>query len=138
MKLPRTARLLTGRTDAAPWLCVLFPLAFAAMLHGFLVLPRGLRLALPTADAPAAVAPGERVFVVAVDAHERLYFENQVTELPALRAALSARAAQAGAPRTLLLQADGAVRAARLSELAALAGAVGLRDVIYATRPPRP
>jgi len=65
----------------------------------------------------------------AVDAHERLYFENQLIELPALRSALSARAAQAGAPRKLLLQADGAVRAARLSELAALAGAAP--DLVY-------
>ena len=138
MKLPRATRLLTGRTDAAPWLCVLFPLAFAAVFHGFLVLPRGLRLSLPAADATAAVAPGEPVFVVAVDAHERLYFENQIIELPTLRSALVARAGQADAPRVLLLQADQSVRVARLSELAALAAAAGLREVVFATRPARP
>ena len=81
MKFPRTTRLLTGRTDAAPWLCVLFPLAFAAIFHEFLVLPRGLRLSLPSVDAPSAVAAGEHVFVVAVDANEQLYFENQAVEL---------------------------------------------------------
>ena len=138
MKFPRTTRLLTGRTDAAPWLCLLFPLAFAAIFHEFLVLPRGLRLSLPSADAPSAVAAGERVFVVAVDANEQLYFENQAVDLPALRTALAARASAAGAPRTLLLQADKTVRASRLAELSAAAMGAGLRDVVFATRPSAP
>jgi biopolymer transport protein ExbD len=138
MKFPRTAHLITGRPSAAPWLCVLLPLAFAGIFHEFLVLPRGLRLALPAVDAPVAIGAGERVFVVAVDANERLYFENQLIELRALGAALNARAAVPDAPRVLLLQADKAVRAAKLGELAALARNAGLRDIVLATRPARP
>ena len=96
------------------------------------------RLSLPSADAPMAVGAGERVFVVAVDANEQLYFENQAVELPALRTALAARASAAGAPRTLLLQADKTVRASRLAELSAAAMDAGLRDVVFGTRPTAP
>lgn len=137
MKFVRTTRLISGRPDAAPWLCLMIPIAVAAMFHEFLVLPRGLRIQLPTADAPVVASPGERFFIVAV-AGERIYFENQLIELPELQAALARRAAQTNAPQTLLVQADKAVSAARLSELSAAARAAGLHDVVFLSRPVRP
>ena len=121
MKFARTTRLISGRPDAAPWLCLMVPIAVAAMFHEFLVLPRGLRIELPTADAPVVAAPGERFLIVAVDAGERLYFENQPITLPELQAALARRAAETNAPRTLLLQADRAVSYGRLGEVSAAA-----------------
>jgi biopolymer transport protein ExbD len=138
MKFARTTRLISGRPDAAPWLCLMVPIAVAAMFHEFLVLPRGLRIELPTADAPVVAAPGERFLIVAVDAGERLYFENQPITLPELQAALAQRAAQTNAPKTLLLQADRTVSYGRLGEVSGAAKAAGLRDVIFLTRPARP
>lgn len=138
MKFVRTTRLISGRPDAAPWLCLMVPIAVAAMFHEFLVLPRGLRIELPTADAPVAAAPGERFLVVAVDASERLYFENQLIPLPQLQAALARRAAQTNAPQTLLVHADKAVSIGRLNELSGAAHAAGLLHVLFETRPARP
>ncbi len=138
MKFARTTRLISGRPDAAPWLCLMIPIAIAAMFHEFLVLPRGLRLELPPADAPVVAAPGERFLLVAVDAGERLYFENQPISLADLQAGLAQRAAQTNAPKTLLVQADKAVSAGRLAELSGAAKTAGLHDVIFLTRPARP
>lgn len=138
MKLTRTTCLIFGRPDAAPWLCLMIPVAVAAIFHEFLVLPRGLRLELPAADSPVVAAPGERFFIVAADVSGRLYFENQIIGLTEMQALLTARSSQSNAPRTLLIQADQAVSAARLSELSTTARSAGVRDVILLTRPLRP
>ena len=138
MKFARTTRILTGRPDAAPYLCVLFPVAFIALFHEFLVLPRGLRIELPEADSPSATTPGERTLVVGLDANEQLYFENQRVEWAELKALLADRVRAAQGPRTLVLQADRDVRTARLSEVSALAAQAGIRSVIFLTRPPAP
>lgn len=138
MKLARTTRLISGRPDAAPWLCLMIPIAVVALFHEFLVLPRGLRLELPAADAPVAAAPGERLFVVAADVGGRLYFENQIVTLPQFQALLGQRSAVMNAPRALLIQADQAVSAERLGQLSAAARQAGLREVILLTRPLRP
>ena len=58
MKFPRTTRLFRGQFDLGPFLCVLFPLAFVGLFQGFLVLPRGSRLALPAVGHPGG--PRER------------------------------------------------------------------------------
>jgi biopolymer transport protein ExbD len=138
MKFTRTTRLLTGRPEAAPYLCVLFPLALVAMFHEFLVLPRGLRVDLPQANSPAAVAPGERVLVLGLDANDQVYFENQRVEWADLKDLLSARAHAPGGAQTLLLQADRDVRAARLTEVSEVAQQAGLRSVVFLTRPAAP
>ena len=138
MKFARTTRLLTGRPEAAPYLCVLFPLALVALLHEFLVLPRGVRVDLPQANSPAAAVPGERVLVVGLDVNEQVYFENQRVEWADLKELLSARAHAPGGAATLVLQADRDVRAARLTELSELAQQAGLRSVVFLTRPASP
>lgn len=138
MKFARTTRLLTGRPEAAPYLCVLFPLAIVSLFHGFLVLPRGLRIELPQADSPGAVAPGERVLVLGLDANEQIYFENQHVEWADLKDLLSARAHAPGGPGTLVLQSDRDVRAARLTEISEVAQQAGLRSLVFLTRPASP
>ena len=138
MKFARNTRLITGRPDAAPWLCLMVPIALAALFHDFLVLPRGVRIELPVIDSPIVAAPGERFLILAVDANERIYFENQLINLSALRVALAVRAAATNAPRSVLVQADQAVSTARLGELSAAVRAAGLRDLILLARPLRP
>lgn len=138
IRFPRTTKPFRGQLDLAALLCVLLPLAFAFLFHQFLVLPRGARLELPVGDAGPAVAPGERVLIVAVDANERLYFENQIIGWTALADTLKARANLPDAPRTLLIQPDRAVRYERLVELAGLARLAGVRSVVFGTQPSRP
>jgi biopolymer transport protein ExbD len=137
IQFQRTTKPFRGQLDLAAFLCVLLPLAFALLFHQFLVLPRGARLELPVGDAGPAVAPGEPLFIVAVDANEQLYFENQMIGRTELAAALKARAAVPDAPQTLLIQPDRTVRYERLVELASLARAAGVRSVIYGIRPVR-
>ncbi|HRI16743.1 MAG TPA: biopolymer transporter ExbD [Verrucomicrobiota bacterium] len=136
MKLPRTTRLFRGQLDWAPFLCVLCPLAFVGLFSGFLVLPRGTRLKLPTVEAPAAVAPGETVFIVAVDSARRCFFENQLVTLGALETALKRRAALSNAPSTLLIQADVSVPLGQLAELTALAQRAGIQHAVFGTMSP--
>ena len=138
MKFTRTTRLLTGRPEAAPYLCVLFPLALVTLFHEFLVLPRGLRVDLPQASSPAAVAPGERVLVLGLDANDQVYFENQRVEWADLKDLLSVRAHAPEGAQTLVLQADRDVRAARLTEVSEVAQQAGLRSVVFLTRPASP
>jgi len=136
MKLPRTTRLFRGHLDWAPFLCVLCPLAFVTLFSGYLVLPRGARLNLPAIDATPALAPGEAAFIVAVDSARRCFFENQLLTFGALEAALSRRAAMAGAPRTLLIQADRSVPVGQVAELTALARRAGIQHAVIGTLPP--
>lgn len=136
MKVHRTTRLFRGQLDLAPFLCVLFPLALVALFQNYLVLPRGARLTLPALGSGTTLAPGERALVVAVDASQRLYFENQVTTPDSLEPAL-ARRVQSGGPRILLIQADTSVPYGRLAELAALARRAGIEEAIFGTLPTR-
>jgi biopolymer transport protein ExbD len=135
MKLPRTTRLFRGQLDWAPFLCVLCPLAFVGLFSGFLVLPRGARIALPAFEAPVAVAPGEAVFIVAVDSARRCFFENQVVTLDALETALRRRAAEPNAPGTLLIQADVSVSLGQLSEITEAARRAGIQQAVLGTLP---
>lgn len=134
---PRTAKPFRGQLDLAALLCVLVPLGFAFAFHQFLVLPRGARLELPVGDAGPTVNAGERLLIVAVDANEQLYFENQVIGREALAAALKQRTGGPLAPHTLLIQADRTVRLQQLADLAGLARIVGIRSVIFGALPVR-
>ncbi|MEN9675107.1 MAG: Biopolymer transport protein ExbD/TolR, partial [Verrucomicrobiota bacterium] len=131
MKFPRSTRLFRGQLDLAPFLCVLFLLAFALLFRDFLVLPRGARLVLPLEDAPVAAVAGEPLLILAVDSSRRLYFENQITTRKALESALARRSGRDGAPRTLLIQADQDVPYGELADLAALARRAGLPRIIF-------
>lgn len=134
---PRTAKPFRGQLDLAAMLCVLVPLAFAFAFHQFLVLPRGARLELPTGDAGPTVRAGERFLIVAIDANEQFFFENQVIGREPLLNALRKRSAQPESPQILLIQADRSVRFQQLADLAGIARMAGIRSVIFGAVPAR-
>ena len=77
MKFPRTAKILRNQFDVAPFAAVFFALLIFLLLAALLPVP-GLRMNLtpPTAgDLPGVDRP---TLAIAVDAQNRLYFENQI------------------------------------------------------------
>lgn len=131
MKFTRTLKPLKGQFELAPYLCVVFVMLFFMLFGGYLVLPVGTRLTLPAGGSRIGTWTGEPFLVVAVDAGEQCYFENQIVpDLADLRTRLAARAAAPRGPRRLYLQADRAVRHERLQELAALAREAGLSEIL--------
>lgn len=131
MKFTRTLKPLKGQFELAPYLSVVFVLLFFMLFGGFLVLPVGTRLELPPGGSRLGTWTGDPFLVVAVDAGEQCYFENQIVpDLSELRARLAARTAAPRGPRRLYLQADRSVRHERLQELAALAREAGLSEIL--------
>ena len=132
MRFQRTTRLFRGQLDLAPFLCVVFPVALAALLQSHLVLPRGNRIALPASSAGPAVAPGEPTLILAIDKHQRLYFENQVTTLGALEQTLSRRTRN-NPSKVLLVEADSAVSYGFLMGVSEMARRSGMREIVLST-----
>ncbi|NBP23561.1 MAG: hypothetical protein EBU81_03175 [Proteobacteria bacterium] len=131
MKFTRTLKPLKGQFELAPYLCVVFVLLFFMLFGGYLVLPVGTRLELPSGGTRIGTWTGDPFLVVAVDAGEQCYFENQIVpDLGVLKARLSARAGAPKGPRKLYLQADRSVRYERLQELASLAREAGLSEIV--------
>jgi len=131
MKFTRTLKPLKGQFELAPYLSVVFVLLFFMLFGGYLVLPVGTRIELPTGGSPVGSWTGEPFLVVAVDAGEQCYFENQIVpDLAELKTRLATRTAAPRGPRRLYLQADRAVRHERLQELAALAREAGLSEIL--------
>lgn len=130
----RTLFPARGQFDLAPYLCVVFLLLFFFVVGGHLVLPAGTRVELPAGGVRKASWDGSPFLVVAVDANERCYFENQVfPELGPLRERLAARASGPHGVRRLFLEADRQVRHARLVELGDVARQAGLTEVLLGT-----
>jgi biopolymer transport protein ExbD len=131
MKFTRTLKPLKGQFELAPYLCVVFVLLFFMLFGGYLVLPVGTRLELPQGGSRIGTWTGDPFLVVAVDASEQCYFENQIVpDLDVLRARLTARANAPKGPRKLYLQADRSVRYERLQQLGSLAREAGLSEIL--------
>lgn len=131
MKFTRTLKPLKGQFELAPYLCVVFVLLFFMLFGGYLVLPVGTRLELPPGGSRSGTWTGDAFLVVAVDAGEQCYFENQIVpDLAILKTRLTARANAPKGPRKLYLQADRSVRYERLQELATLAREAGLSEIL--------
>jgi len=131
MKFTRTLKPLKGQFELAPYLCVVFVLLFFMLFGGYLVLPVGTRLELPQGGSRIGTWTGDPFLVVAVDASEQCYFENQIVpDLAILKTRLTARANAPKGPRKLYLQADRSVRYERLQELATLAREAGLSEIL--------
>ena len=131
MKFRRTLQPLKGQFELAPYLCVVFVLLFFMLFGGYLVLPVGTRLELPAGGSRIGTWTGDPFLVVAVDAGEQCYFENQIVpDLATLKDRLAARAAAPRGPRRLYLQADRSVRHDKLQELARLAREAGLSEIL--------
>ena len=130
IRFQRTTRLIRGQFDLAPFMCVTFALLFFMLFGGYLVLPKGTVLNLPVGGAvPKPWALGG-YFVVAIDAHEQIYFENQAVDSATLKKRLLAKAAAGSMPGRVYLQADKGVRLERLMEIGELAQAAGIREVV--------
>jgi biopolymer transport protein ExbD len=131
MKFTRTLKPLKGQFELAPYLCVVFVLLFFMLFGGYLVLPVGTRLELPQGGSRIGTWTGDPFLVVAVDASEQCYFENQIVpDLTVLKTRLTARANAPKGPRKLYLQADRSVRYERLQQLASLAREAGLSEIL--------
>jgi len=136
MKVPRTARILRNQFDVAPFAAVFFALLIFLLLAALLPVS-GLRMNLtpPTAaDLPGVDRP---IVALAVDAQNRLYFENQIVTEAVLKTSLAAAVKGAHEPLTLVIHADKAVSYDELAHLALLARApeIGITNLLLATLP---
>jgi biopolymer transport protein ExbD len=139
MKFPRTAKILRNQFDVAPFAAVFFTLLIFLLLAALLPVP-GLRMNLtpPTAaDLPGMDRPN---LAIAVDAQNRLYFENQIITEAVLKTTLAAAAKSTRVPLTLVIHADKAVQYDELAHLALLARApeIGITNLLLATLPASP
>jgi biopolymer transport protein ExbD len=132
MKFPRNSRLLRSPFDMAPFAAVLFLLVIFLMLGTFMPMS-GLPLQLPVADdLPGTDQPA---ISVALDAHGRLYFADQMVTEPRLKSALKTAAQKSREPLTLVIQADKTTTYDQLVHLTLLARDAGITNALLATRP---
>ena len=139
MKFPRSAKILRNQFDVAPFAAVFFALLIFLLLTALLPVP-GLRMSLTppsAADLPGVDRP---VVAIAVDAQNRLFFQNQIVTEAVLKTALAAAAKSAPTPLTLVIHADKAVSFNELAHLALLARApeIGITNLLLATLPVPP
>lgn len=135
MKFPRNAKILRSHFDVAPFAAVFFCLLIFLML-GALIPTAGIPLQslqppgtenLPGTDQPTVA--------IAVDAQERLYFENQIVTERVLKTSLTVAAGSAREPLTLIIHADKAVSYDMLAHLSLLARDCGITNCLLATLP---
>jgi biopolymer transport protein ExbD len=135
MKFPRNAKILRSHFDVAPFAAVFFCLLIFLLL-GALMPTAGIPL--QSLQPPAADnLPGtdHPVVAVAVDAQERLYFENQIVTERVLKTSLATAARSVREPLTLIIHADKAVSYDTLAHLALLARDCGITNALLATLP---
>ena len=124
MKFPRRTQLLCRPPDATPLAGVFFLLLFFLLL-----MSPGEAVNLPMGESdPQSTGPA---VAVAVDASGHLYFDNQLIGADALQEKLRRR----GTNLTVVLQADRALPYERITKIAGLIRAAGVRQVLMATRP---
>ena len=133
MKFPRNTKIFRGQFDAAPFASVLFVFIIFMLLHPALVFLPGVPVNLPEAvDLPGTTNPKT---VVVIDRGGQMYFESQAIDEAALKEKLEAAVLKDKGALTLVVQADKEARHETLVRLAVLARAVGIREVLLATRP---
>jgi biopolymer transport protein ExbD len=135
MKFPRTAKILGGQSDAAPYAAVFFLLVIFMLIAALLPTPGvGLSLVnLPEADNLSGV--NQPAISVAIDSSNRLYFANQLIAAAQLKASLSNAVSHASAPLTLVIQADKTVSYDEVLQLSLLARDAGITNALLATLP---
>ncbi len=124
MKFPRRMHLLCRPPEAAPLAGVFF-----LLLCFLLLLSPGESVHLPAGEFDTQ--PIGSAVAVAMDAGGHLYFDNQLIGADALQERLRRR----GTDLTVVLQADRALPYERITEIAGLIRAAGVRQVLMATRP---
>lgn len=132
MRFPVSVKPFRGQLDVAAFAGVLMLLVVFVLLTRLVYTP-GVRLQLPVADGlPGTDRP---TVAVAVDSHERYYFENQLITEAELQARLHRAVTNASAPLTLLVQADKQVSYDMVIRLRMLAYKAGIHDALLATLP---
>jgi biopolymer transport protein ExbD len=139
MKFPRNAKILGSYFDAAPFAAVFFVLVIFLLLGALLPVP-GLRMKLTPPAAADLPGVSQRTVAMAVDAQNRLYFQNQIVTEPQLKAGLATAVKNSREPLTLVIHADRAVSYETLAHLALLArepetGFPGITNLLLATLP---
>lgn len=134
MRFPRNKQIFRGQLDVAAFASVLFLLLIFVLLHSQLVFTPGVPIRLPEADNLSGVIGDTRI--VSIDASGQYYFDNQVTQEKILRQRLMEEVAGSREPITLVIQADEAVISSRIMRLVVLAREAGVKDSVWATRPP--
>ncbi len=124
MKFPRRTELLCRPPDATPLAGMFFLLLFFLLL-----MSPGEAIHLPMGEFDTQ--PIGPAVAVAMDAGGHLYFDNQLIGADALQERLRRR----GTDLTVVLQADRALPYERITEIAGLIRAAGVRQVLMATRP---
>ena len=134
MRFPRNKQIFRGQLDVAAFASVLFILLIFMLLHSQLIFTPGVPIRLPEADdLPGVIG---RTVIVSVDANGQYYFDNQVTHEKVLRQRLSEEVLASREPLKLVIQADEAVTGSRIMKLIVLAREAGVKDSVWATRPP--
>lgn len=134
MKFPRNSRILRSQLDFAPFAAFFFLLVIFVMLGAFITTP-GVPLQLPMADdLPGTDKP---TVALAVDARNRLYYENQMVGEQQLENSLHTAVHRSKAPLTLVIQADKSVTYEQLLHLTLLARnpGIGITNILLATLP---
>jgi biopolymer transport protein ExbD len=135
MKFPRTAKMLGGQSDAAPYATVFFLLVIFLLISALLPTP-GINLSLvnlPAADDLSGT--GRPGVAVAIDCSNRLYYANQMVSVAQLKSDLKNAVGQADAPIDLIIQADKTVSYEQVLQLSLLARDAGITNALLATLP---
>lgn len=134
MRFPRNKQIFRGQLDVAAFASVLFILLIFMLLHSQLVFTPGVPIRLPEAkDLPGVIG---QTRVVSIDASGQYYFDNQVTHERVLRQRLAEEVTSSREPLTVVIHADEAAPSARILQLFVLAHEAGVKDSVWATRPP--
>jgi biopolymer transport protein ExbD len=135
MKFPRNAKIIRSHFDMAPFAAVFFVLVIFLMISALIPtagIPFGSLQPPTAADLPGIDKP---TVAMAVDAQNRLYFENQIVSEASLTNSLSRVAKGAREPLTLVIQADRAVSYEMLAHVSLLARDCGITNALLATLP---
>lgn len=128
-------RTLRGLPPVAPWIdFVLLFLMFLLSRFSFVVQP-GIAMDLPVSESTDG-APYSAL-VVAIPREGAYFFRDERMTREGLAAAIAAAARESG-EATLIIEADARVSHGTLVAVYSLAREAGVRDVLLATRRPRP
>ncbi|MDB6110089.1 MAG: biopolymer transporter ExbD [Pedosphaera sp.] len=133
MKFPRNAKIFRGQLDATPFAGVFFCLVLFILLASMVYTP-GVFIRLPVSSAGVPGVDGPKL-AVAVAANGQLYFKNQPIQRTNLQQRLQEEVKNCAQPLTLVLQADKGVTVEMLDNLADMARATGITNVLQATLP---
>ena len=135
MKFPRTSKILRSPFDFAPFAAVFFLLVIFLVLGMLITTTPGVPLQIPTADdLPGTSRP---TVDLAVDALNRLFYQNQMVTERQLKTSLQKAVHSTPEQLTLVIHADKRVTYEQLLHLTLLARGPGINitNILLATLP---